>query len=192
MPSPISNPVELALDDLITYLKTQIAATAFIRDFPNRNEALVMPSITVTHNTDGAYESLDPYELSISTPVGDSAAVTVIWIVGQWDFKVQLDLWAASKPARDKLFSDVYRAINKQIHPMGLSLPLPSYYGLFARFDINGFSHIDNEQAAQRQEWRTKIDLLANLKQAQEESAFIITKPIAVTAIIPDNGVEIQ
>lgn len=168
------------MNALATYLGAQVPELVqIVQEFPTENIQLKMPSCAVTHDDGAQFQNEMPYQLSATDPVDAShPAIVVVWIVGQWDYKVQLDIWARSVPERDTLFRKVFKALNPNINPMGLSLALADYYGLFARFDVDTFSHVDGEQSSQRGEWRTRISLLASLKEALQENTFAITQTI--------------
>lgn len=173
----INDPIEECGNALEAYLKKAMPSlNQIIHDFPNPNEDLIYPSLSITHDAANAFTPLMPYEVLQEDPDVNNSA-DILWIVGQWDFKIQLDFWARNKVERDILFSKFFSAFNPQIEPMGLSLKLSQYFNLWARYDLTSYTHKDDEQASQRQEWRTMIGLNVHAKHALTQRQFIIIQP---------------
>lgn len=184
------SPVEVAIDALTAYLKAQIPELKqVINDFPTPNLQLDYPTLTISHQApDGSYESFMPYEDSISDPFGNK--ISVVWVCGQWDFKIQLDFWSGSIPDRDRIFQKAFQALNPKINPMGLRLQMKDYFNVWAAFDVNGFDHADNEQASQRGEWRSIITLLVTANQVLTENVAAITQPLELELDIVDTVIQ--
>lgn len=190
--STLKSPVDVSVDAFAKFIEKCLPEVAqVIQDFPTPNQQLKYPTITVTHSEKPGFTNEMPYEHCLS---GDAskAATTVVWITGQWDYSLQLDIWARSVPERDAVFQRLFNALNAQINPMGLSIKLEDYFGLYGRFEIDGFSHADGEQQSQRGEWRTKVSILASVKQAQIENTYKITKPIVTELDILDTNSDID
>jgi hypothetical protein len=156
-----------------------------VDEFPEPNEELVFPAITVSHMTDAGYTAIDPYPLQ-DPPAPVNNQTVQLWVVGQWDYKIQVEIWSRNRPERDRLFAHFYQVFNKDIVPMGLRLPMSDYYGMIAEFDMDGFKHMDAEQASQRREWRTLVNLLVHTKEILPQSEFVITQPIVNPVVILD------
>lgn len=175
---PVASSLEVAQYALAAYLKCSMKElTDVTPDFPNRSENLEFPLISLTHSSE-QYTNLVPYELVTPDPADVNNKTQVVWVVGQWDFKIQVDIWATNKPERNKIFEHFRRVFNNTINPMGLSLTLNDFYGLIARYDMDASKHVDGEQAAQRKEWRTMVSLLVHVKDALSQDQYLITKPI--------------
>lgn len=179
----INNPVEASCDAIGKYLLANMPLNQVIQDFPAPNEELKYPSLSITHDTANAYTNLIPYSIPNGANVVNNAK-ELLYIVGQWDFKIQLDFWARNKVERDALFSQFFAAFNPQVEPMGLSLMLKSYFNLWVRYDLNSYTHKDDEQASQRQEWRTMVGLLVHAKHALTQKQFMITQTILPSLVI--------
>lgn len=181
------DPIEILLFAFGEYLQENLGElTQVLNEFPTPNIELQYPSITLDHGQP-QFQAEMPYELSLGTTDKVTNQANLVWICGQYDLTVQADLWTRSAPERNLLYARFMRAFNNQINPMGLSLKLNDYYGLYARLDVSGFQHMDDEQSSQREEWRTKVSILATLKYAQEQLVPIITKPIVTEFEIVDN-----
>jgi hypothetical protein len=190
---PTRTAVEIAITALAAYIRTQVPTLVqVLEEFPTQNLALKWPSLTVTHDSPKFTNEM-PYDIFSTEPVSEDApAIGTTFVVGQWDYKVQLDIWSRSVPERDKMFKLVFAALNPLVSPMGLSLPLADYFGLFSRFDVDSFDHVDAEQGSQRGEWRTRISLLASLKEAITQNGFAITKPIETQIEILDTNQDLS
>lgn len=130
-------------------------------EFPEPNEKLDYPCLTIDNGAP-EFRAIAPYtmnELVVKNHMADA-----IWVVGIYDFKMQLDLWARNKEERDDLFHLLFEALNPNITPMGLSLRLTDYYNVWCRYDLTGHDFPDSERASQQGEFRAKLDVIANCK----------------------------
>jgi hypothetical protein len=187
-PLEINDPVEEGITALQDYLRVSLPIlNQIIDDFPLPNEDLNYPALSVSHDAAQGYTTLTPYEEALDPEVSTNNTGQTLWIVGQWDFSVQLDFWARNKVERDLLFSRFFSAFNPQIEPMGLSLKLGRYYNLWARYDLKGYQHKDDEAASQRQEWRTMVTLNVHVKHALTQNQFRVTQPVVLNLEITDN-----
>lgn len=180
MPSP-TNPAEACMESLAAYLRTQIPGLTVYNEWPNANQVLNYPVVTLTMGQPKIM-NLPPEQIAITTPDVDGK-VTVTHIVGEVDFMLQLDLWTSNKIMRGQQLGLLFDAINAQVgddtgarNAAGLSLQLTTYYNDWARFDLDGYRFADDEQAAQRQERRAKVDLLVNCRIIRERTLYAISK----------------
>lgn len=169
--------VQACLLELRDYLAMAISGLTVIPEWPGANERLVYPSATLFS---GAVQTKNrsPEQIAITQPDGDNK-VTVTQVVGEHDFKLQVDLWCATRQERDVVLGQVIAAINAQCQaptgedrPAGLSLQLETYFGEWARFDLDGSRYVDDEAAAQRQERRAKLDLLVNCRALNQRTYY--------------------
>lgn len=171
----MASPTKVVLDALASHLRTNMAsmtATGAVKtDFPQANEKIVLPGLTLVTGAP-LFTPCDPYVLSRGVVAANKALVK--YIVGMYDFQLQADLWARSKSERHTLFEEFFNAFHKQIVPMGLSLQLGAYHGLWCRYDQGGYEFDDSEAASQRAEWRVTIRLLAHCRAVREREEFVI------------------
>jgi hypothetical protein len=78
-----------------------------------------------------------------------------------------------------------------QDNPLGLSLKLPSYFDQFARLDIDGHEYLDDEQAAQRQERRCRLELLVNVRAIRQRTLYAM-KNVEVNLGVNQNGEDFE
>jgi hypothetical protein len=189
MTIPLNNPVELCMDALEIYFQRAMPElNHIIQDFPNPNDDLIFPGLSLTHQVGaGSFTNFQPTEESVSSPPKPDKTVDVVYVVGQWDFKVQLDFWCSSEPERNRIFSKAKDVLNPDINPMGLRLQMPNYHGAWASFTLDGFDHNDGEQASQRGEWRVIVMLLVTCPEIREAKSIAITVPVAINPVLVDN-----
>lgn len=172
---------EACMDGLAAYLQGAIEGLSVRNEWPAANQQLKYPSVTLSS---GRIPVRNEQPTLISKTAPDSnGQVIATECIGLIDFKIQLDLWCATKPQRNAVTTQLTDALNAQAadntgrnNPAGLSLSLTSYYNEWVRYDIDGYNFVDDEQAAERQERRMKMDLLVNCRVIQQRKYFVIKK----------------
>jgi hypothetical protein len=158
---------------LLSYLRTHIPSIQQAFDeFPNPSQTLKYPAVSVFLRNP-TFTPMMTYVVSKGAEL-PSGKRPVRRVVGMYDFSLQLDLWAESKPARFKLLNDFFLAMHHNYQTHGISLQLPDYFNEWVRFDLAGVEFVGDEGASQRAEWRVKADLLANAKAIVESQEFVI------------------
>lgn len=172
----MSNPshaVQASVDALQAYLIASVPGLAVLNEWPAANQKLSYPSVTVTA---GQVKTMNraPEQIATTTPDPRTFQVVATEVIGEHDFKLQLDLWTANKVDRNKYLGLLFNAINAAAvdasgknKPLGLSLQLPDYFNDWVRFDIDGHVLMDDVAAAERQERRAKVDVLVNCRAIQ-------------------------
>ena len=181
-------PSRSILKTLIAHLESDMPSLVDAHDeFPNANKKLVMPCATVFSKSP-KYTPVMPYVISKGTVIAsgpDSDKLPVQRVMGQFEFKLQLDLWTTSKPERARLEQELMAAFSQNTAVTGLALQMVDYYDQWVRYDIVGFDNSDSEASSQRQEWRTKVDIIACCDQIVEANEFVI-ETIENTLTTPD------
>jgi hypothetical protein len=148
-----------------TCLKSKISELAAVtEDFPESNEKLSYPSISIT-GSNPTTTPCSPYIFTQGAAVENDSGgqeAQVKWVTGQHEFKLQLDLWCRSKEERHKLFQALTATFSSQFPVMGLSLQLSGYHGVWARYDVTATGYEDSEIASQRREWRAIFTVAVN------------------------------
>lgn len=181
-----------AVRGLQKYLQDNVNELEEVYDeWPYFGDELTMPCASVVTVGTPEYTNLMHYIYArIADP--DIAENDIIHeVIGQYDARIQVDIWAESKIERSRLLESVTNALNKQYIeqdlPCGLSLTMTDYYNVIARFDLVGHTYIDNEQNSQRAQWRVKMDLLVNYPKLAIKSVPRISE-ITVINQIDDNS----
>lgn len=151
-----------------------------VYDFPMGNVDLDLPTLSIiTVGRPNYLNELNPYVINTpSLSPGDDASHKYKWVVGWYEFTLQLDIWCGSKHERDSLHEELFQAFHKDPEKQGVNLTLDDYHEIVCRYDLDGYLFQDSEDASQAQEWRVKIDVLANCKAVIEktDSAIIETE----------------
>lgn len=174
---PASNGPDSCLNALATYLKAQVPALTVFKEWPNPNDKLVYPALTLTQ---GKITTMNRAPECVAKTMPDvNNQILVTEIVGEHDFTMQLDLWCSDKVMRSLYLGLVMDAINAAVadssglnKAAGLSLQLTDYFNDWARFDINDFENVDDEAGVQRRERRVRINLLVNCRAIRQRTYY--------------------
>lgn len=169
------------------YLKDTVQGIKeFYDEFPNASVKLKMPSVSVIASKTDFSPAMVPY---YNEPIDPLAIVAnkanVLWVVGQYDMSIQLDIWAGSKEERDDMFDATFNALNPKISPMGLTLILDEYFGSLCDYLYVRHNFSDSSESAEKDEWRATLSVLATCKAIRDRKEFIITdtpKPAEIEA----------
>lgn len=164
------------LDDAIPDLRQ------ILYDFPESNRNLQYPSASI-FVVGSELQNLHPYVFSQGSVSNSKADVK--WVIGQYDWSIQLDLWERTKEERHDLYEKLILAFNQTPPNTGVHLPLENYHNVVCSYTITNYSIEDSEASSQRKEWRATVDIVANCKAVVEKSEFIIEES-EVTLETPD------
>lgn len=184
-----------AVRGLQKYLETQMPELDSVFDeFPNHNEKMVLPCASVITVGTPVLTNLMPYTFKKEVDPDNAANDLVYDVIGQYDARIQLDLWSEYKIQRGRLLDLFDNALNKQQIdsdlPSGLSLILTDYYSAIARYDNVGYTYMDSEENSQKDQWRVKIDLLVNYPKIAVKSIPRITEVKIINQISDNEDVE--
>ena len=185
-----SHAVEAAVGNLAAYLRAQVTGLTVLDEWPTANQKLAYPTVTLFS---GKITTMNRApELIAQTDPDVDNKVTATEVIGEHDFKLQLDLWCSSKPQRNTVIKQITDAINAKSldstgdnNPAGLSLQCANYFNDWIRYDIDGQQYVDDEAAAQRQERRVRIDLLVNCRAIQERTYYAMVNIETYVGAIP-------
>lgn len=171
---------------LATYLLTAIPELEDVVDgFPEANINLKYPSISIA-TMPSVYTPLNPY--IFSQPAAVSHQSNVKYVVGQYNWKLQLDLWESYKEKRHALHEKFMAAFHNNIpNTSGLVLTLSNYHGILCSYTMVRYAPDNSEAGSQRKEWRATIDLEANCKAVLTKQQYIITQEPELTLETPNN-----
>jgi hypothetical protein len=141
--------------ELATHLKQAMPELAqVIEHWPDANTELEFPAISI-YGFAPQFRGFAPY--TYNQDELDEVAEDVL----AGDVKWAVDLWASSQAERHRLFESFFQAMATQFPVLGLSLNLTRYHRVIARYDFVGANFSDTEEQIQRQEYRTRVDLVA-------------------------------
>ena len=161
------------------YLKASVTDLCqVLEDWPESNMDLKYPSLTIFSGATPKLTPCAPWQLSDVAADGNNQAVNK-YVIGQYDFSLQLDLWCSSKVSRHKLYEKMVLAfsgpfIDGTSDTTGIGLNLTDYHNIMCRYDLTGYKFDDSEAGSQRKEWRVKLDVLANCRAVVERQQYII------------------
>lgn len=145
-------------------------------DWPNPNQKLEFPSCSIFSGP-MAFTPVMPYVTSKGAKIttgADTDKYPVRRVMGRWDFKLTIDLWADSKPSRATIENQLITAFNLNPDVAGIRIQLTDYYNEWVSFIIDRFSYPDSQEGSQRSEWRSKIEVLGTCRQVHEKNEFLI------------------
>jgi hypothetical protein len=183
-----------AIRGLQKYLEQEMTELNSVYDeFPNHNEKMVLPCASVITVGTPTLTNLMPYTLKKEVDPDNADNDLVYDVIGQYDARIQLDLWTEYKIQRGRLLDIFDNALNKQQIesdlPSGLSLILSDYYSAIARYDNVGYTYMDSEENSQKDEWRVKVDLLVNYPKIKVKSIPRISEIKIINQISDDKNV---
>ncbi len=172
------HPIQAVTNAFAAYLLAAVPdLKAVLKEWPDSNVKMQFPSVTLTSG-EAPLKNKMPEQLSCTEPDEDGK-VTATYAVGQYDYKIQLDLWCRTKPERDTMLASLIDAVNAQAmdatgknNPLGLALQLTAYFDEWVHLDIDGHRYVDDEAGAQREERRAKVDLLVNVRAIKQRTLY--------------------
>jgi len=152
-----------------------------LEEWPDANQQLNYPALSILSSNPPKQTPCHPWLYKTGVINGANKSVNQ-WVVGNFDWTLQLDAWLGNKPERNrfhelistKLFMGQF--LDSLSEVSGISLQLPNYHNIICRYDLIGYRFDDSEAGSQRQEWRIKMDVLAHCKQIVEKEEFQIVE----------------
>jgi hypothetical protein len=173
----------VAATTLAKFIKDNFAELEQVLDeWPDPKVSMKMPSVSVMTVGTPVYTHLMPTLYSTVVDPDNALKKSAVYLVGQIDAKIQLDLWTEYKATRDTLFDKLMDVLNKQFidtgAPTGLSLTLIDYHNAIARYDQVGYTYMDSEETARTSEWRVRVDIEVNYPKFAVKDEYIINEAV--------------
>lgn len=165
---------------LTEFLKVRIPELQdVIEGWPEPNIALKYPALSVFSGSPVLHRHYAPVRKTIESIDGEDVKVKPVYVVGDYEWRLQLDFWCGSKPERHRIYEAFYKAFNDQFvkdeyEMLGISLRLEEYHNIIARYNLVSFAFDDSEAGSQRKEWRIKVVVLANCDAILEKEQYKI------------------
>jgi len=167
---------ETVVTSLLNYLNNEnrlgehIDENAFYDEWADANGSDYEDSLCVHTVGDGEHEHVQPALRARTAIINDSLNTANTYSIGKYKFKLQVDIWTASKYKRNQLYKSLYSAINEAFingsdRSSGLSLMLENYFSAIARYDITSYNFPDSESVSQEDEWRVRIQIDCHFDQ---------------------------
>ena len=155
------------------HLKTKMCSLKqVLLDWPHPNRNLSFPSLTISTGTPIFSPSGTIYELSREEITATKS--TVNYIVGDYEWELQLDFWCRDKAQRHRIYDEFFRAMHDQLPKTGIALNVVDYFGVYCHYVHTGLDFSDSEEASQRREWRLRVPVVADTKAIMPKEEFII------------------
>lgn len=168
-----------AVAALVDYLRTNVSGIAqVLSEWPSANIELNYPAISVTTKS-APFTPCDAYLASAGDIDMDANSAENLYIVGQYDLKLQVDIWARNKEERYTFYDLFFKAFNADITPMGLRLQLTDYYDRWISYTSVGYRFEDSQRGSQTEEWRAIVDIECSCDAIMSREDFIITQDVA-------------
>lgn len=176
---------EYVTKEIVERLGKHIAAhvnlAKILYEWPAANVALTYPSLSIITKANPRFENFSPYEWVSETPNSQNKMATK-YVVGHYEWPLQLDLWTKTKEQRHEFYQKIFAAFMLDISAPGITATMANYHDALARYDFVGFQYQDEEISAQRSEWRVTMDVLAQCKAIVSKDEFaIITSQVSLT-----------
>lgn len=157
---------------LSKFLLANVASLEMAIDgWPAPNQKLKYPAISIFAKIP-KYTHLQPYVIKKNAIVNHRA--TVLRCVGMYDFELQMDLWCSYKPQRDSLVENVINAFNLDPDSPGANLILEDYYNEPIHLSMASVQYMQDEAAAERNEWRAMLTIECNLRVITSQTNYLM------------------
>ncbi len=191
-------PADLAATrQFIKYLEDKVEAfNKVIDEFPKANCEMDLPTCSVITVGTPVFTNLQTYTLREEEDEDNSNNILEYSVIGQYDSRYQVDIWADSKIQRSRLMESVIDSMNEEFlqldRPCGLSLKMEDYHDVIARYDQVGYTYIDGEENSQKDQWRVKLDLIVNYPKVAVRSIPKISEITVTHDISADDNLDIE
>lgn len=160
------------LETLGDFLDNRVNYRDVLYDWPEANVSLQLPTLCITTGSP-EYTQLPRFVLEQGAMTAAKQS-DVVYGIGQYEWNLQLDIWCRSKEERYDRQEELMQAFNSQEKIGGLSIFMPNYHNILARYDMVSYLHNDSESTAQTKEWRLTCNVLAHCFAAIERKEYII------------------
>jgi len=180
----VESPSDVVTETLAEYLKDSIRGLTALSQFPESNHRFKFPTVSLEISPSG-YENYKPYEASRGNVSSNKS--TVLYVVGQHNWSIQMDIWHKTKEQAHDLYQQIVKVLNPDIPTKtGLVLDLEEYHGTKCQYIATGVETNFGEESSQRKEWRLMVSMNANHKALLDKEEFIITQTPEIDFDIPD------
>lgn len=153
------DPVQLAISALADKIKVEIGQLGgrCAKAWPDPAKDIPLPSAAVTHGEPDR-EGHNAVEISQTDVPSSAVNVDVAFEVADLTVPVQIDIWAATRTARGEIGAAI-RDLFADPDGDDLRIELAEYHDRLATFQVERWRDTDDDDAAERQEFRQTIEL---------------------------------
>lgn len=160
-----------ALGNSICEYVEEIKKTDF--QWPDPQSQMDMPCLSILAVGTPALSRRIPE--AISSTALDNGKYLNKYITGQWEHKIQVDLWCEYKEQREVLINRIVDFFDKQFieegKPTGVRLAVGD---IIASYILTGYNYMDSEESAKTSEWRIKFDVVCDSPRVVEKEEFVM------------------
>lgn len=153
--------------------KVMPSVKSVIYDFPEANEQLVYPGISV-YCVKPVFTPIAPYLKSKKAAYQQNEQwfVPVQQVYGKWDLDITVDIWAKYRAQRDQLLAEITKAFSPSFEDDSIRLTLTQYFDEPVIYSFAGVQGRNtSEEQSQRGEWRLMCSVLTNCSAIREHLA---------------------
>jgi hypothetical protein len=177
------------IDKLVEYLKTELDFNGpgqAHSEFPAATATLNLPAMSVSVMGQPDYIPTPGEELEDdSVTVGAGPEVDALYRVARLSMELAIDIFGKNKVERSEIAHRVIEIMNPELgESTGLKLTLDKYYNRVASFVITGTGFVDNESGSQRNEWRYRYVVTADV------DLVVLSRQVAIQEITVDGTLE--
>lgn len=172
------------LRELAEYFEDAIKLKTLVYGFPESNRKMRYPAMAIHHagTTQLAYEL--PYVLNQT--IINGAMASVRYVHGQYNWKIQIDIWEESQEELFDLMEKFTQAFDGNLPQNGINLTLSEYHGVICTYVLTDEAEGNNQESAQRKEYRATYSIEANCKKVSSQDHSLITEEPEVTLETPE------
>lgn len=142
------------------HLDKKLRFAQLIVGWPQYNQKLKYPCLALNIKAPAfrPFPTFESLRFKTSGPTAD-----ILYTTGEYEFGIQLDVWAATKALRNDLYEKMFVALNTSGNDTGpcFELVMPRYHGIKAAYWFEGFDMPDAERSSLEGEWRLIVNMKA-------------------------------
>ena len=155
-----------AVKTLAKHIQENIPEIKKVYDFwPSSKDKMDLPSITLLANK-RPVTSYPPELLKTSDNPENPDLIDSVYLIGHFDYTIQLDLWCDTKSERQKMEKKVEDLFTQNFSEnegqLGIELTLHDNDDVIARYDNVGYDYFDDGESSSLSEYRVKFEILVS------------------------------
>lgn len=165
----------------------------FFPQWPSGQEAMDMPCLSIIAVGTPAFTMRHHVGLNMA-PSETEGKNLVRYITGDWEHKLQIDLWCEYKAQRELILQKIVDYFDSQFvsgdQPSGVRLSMPDYFDSIASYILKGYNYMDSEDSAKTSEWRVKFDVVCDSPKVVEKDEYVMKQFIVKNRV--DEFVDVE
>lgn len=173
---------ESIIKTIAEHLRTEIndPDILILEEWPSPGYENKDVTISVTTIGDPEETKFTPSPYSQIENVDDPTKLDTVYLIGQFNLSIQIDVWTDYKTKRNDWFQKIEEIFDQNFMdtggPTGISLTMIDYLGAIARYEQVGYNYSDSEESSQRSEWRIRFSILTHFPKLRMKTEPKITE----------------